>query len=210
MGGIFRAESTIEISAAMTIAESAMLKIGQFGNCIQSITCPRKTPGSRKIRSTKLPRIPPITRPKTTAHPLEVIRGEKQKIAPNTINPKILKNMVAPSAKENAAPEFRTKVNLKKEPNTSISGLLESALTAQIFVAKSRIQTNQATPKSVRHMRTVSAVLPSACTACRELRVGIPEGVLYQLVLRTLRNFHRSCYQYAQARVLFVKPCRVH
>ncbi len=36
--GIFRAVSTIESRAAITIAESAMLKIGQYGNCIQSMT----------------------------------------------------------------------------------------------------------------------------------------------------------------------------
>ena len=77
MGGIFRPVKIIEIKAAMTIAESATLNIGQCGSCIQSMTCPRKTPGSRKIRSTKLPRIPPITNPKTTAQPLDVICGEK-------------------------------------------------------------------------------------------------------------------------------------
>ena len=131
-------------------------------------------------------------------------------MAPKTISPKIVKKIVAPSAKEKAAPEFRTKVSLKNEPKTLMSGLLDSALTAQIFVAKSRIQTNQATPKSVRHMRTVSAVLPSACTACRELRVGKLEDVLCQLAHRTLHNFHTSYYQYALVRALFVKPCHVH
>ena len=57
---------------------------------------------------------------------------------------------------------------------------LDVGTSGLMIVAKSRIQTNQATPKSVRHMRTVSAVLPSACTACRELREEIPEGVLCQ------------------------------
>ena len=187
-----------------------MLKIGQCGNCIQSITCPRSMPGSRKIRSIKLPIIPPITRPRTTAHPLDVIRVEQQKITDNTIKPKIDRKIVPPVANENAAPEFRAKLNWKKEPNTLILGRCESALTAQIFVAKSRIQTNQATLKSVRHVRTVSAVLPSACTACRELREGILVGELCQLALRTLHNFHTFYYQCAQEHVLFAKPCHVH
>ena len=194
----------------MTIAESAILKIGQLGNCIQSITWPRSTPGSLKMRSTKFPRIPPITRPKTTAHPFDVIRGEKYKIAHKKSIPKILRKIVAPSARENAAPELRTKVNLKNEPITLMSDLWESVLTAHNFVAKSRIQTNQATLKSVRHVRTVSAVLPSACTACRELREGILEVVLYLLVPHTLRNSHMSYYQCVLKRVLFVKPCHEH
>ena len=93
MGGIFRAVSTIEMRAAITIAESAMLKIGQYGNCSQSITWPRNKPGSRKIRSIEFPIIPPKTRPKTTAQPFEVIRGEKYKIITRTTKEKIVRKM---------------------------------------------------------------------------------------------------------------------
>ena len=208
MGGIFRAVSTTEIRAATTIAESAMLNIGQYGSCSQSITWPCNKPGSRKIRSIKLPITPPKTRPKTTAHPLEVIRGEKYKIVSRTMMEKIVRKIVAPVANEKAAPGFRTKVSWKKEPSTLIFDLSESVLTAQIFVAKSRIQTNQATLKSVRHVRTVSAVLPSACTACRGLREETLAGELYQLESHTLRNFHKFCFQFAQVRVRSVRPCR--
>ena len=209
MGGMFRAVSTTEIRAAITIAESAMLKIGQYGSCSQSITWPCNKPGSRKIRSIKLPITPPKTRPKTTAQPLEVIREEKYKIVSRTMMEKIVRKIVAPVANEKAAPGFRTKVSWKKEPSTLIFDLSESVLTAQIFVAKSRIQTNQATLKSVRHVRTVSAVLPSACTACRGLREETLANELYQLEIRTLRNFHTFCFQFAQVRVQSVKPCRV-
>jgi hypothetical protein len=111
MGGIFRAVSTTEMRAAITMAESAMLKIGQLGSCNQSITWPRNNPGSRNIRSTKLPSIPPKTRPKTTAQPLEVIRGEKYKIVIRTMIEKIVRKMVALVANENAAPGLRTKVS---------------------------------------------------------------------------------------------------
>ncbi len=180
MGGISRPVSTIANRAAITMAESATLNIGQFGNCIQSITCPRKTPGSRKIRSIRFPIIPPMTRPKTTAHPCEVMRGEKYKTVNNAIIANIVKKIVALVAKEKAAPGFRTKVNWKNEPKTLMFDLSERVLTAHIFVARSRIQTNQATLKSVRHVRTVSAVLPSACTACRESRVEIPADAPYQ------------------------------
>ena len=210
MGGIFRAVSTIEMRAAITIAESAMLKIGQYGNCSQSITWPRNKPGSRKIRSIEFPIIPPKTRPKTTAQPFEVIRGEKYKIITRTTKEKIVRKIVAPVANENAAPGFRTKVSWKKEPSTLIFDLCESVLTAQIFVAKSRIQTNQATLKSVRHVRTVSAVLPSACRACRELPEGKLGGVLFQLELHTLRNFHKFYCLGALAHALFAKPCHAH
>ena len=111
MGGIFRAVSTTEMRAAITMAESAMLNIGQLGSCNQSITWPRNNPGSRNIRSTKLPSIPPKTRPKTTAQPLEVIRGEKYKIVMRTMIEKIVRKMVALVANENAAPGLRTKVS---------------------------------------------------------------------------------------------------
>ena len=210
MGGIFRAVSTTEIRAAITIAESAMLKIGQYGSCSQSITWPCNKPGSRKIRSIKLPITPPKTRPKTTAQPFEVIRGEKYKIVSRTMMEKIVRKIVAPVANEKAAPGFRTKVSWKKVPSTLIFDLSESVLTAQIFVAKSRIQTNQATLKSVRHVRTVSAVLPSACTACRGLREEILEGVLCQLELHTLHNFHKFYYQDALGHALFAEPCHAH
>jgi len=116
--------------------------------------------------------------------------------------------MVAPEAKEKAAPGFRTKVNCRNSPITLMFDLYERLLTAQILVAKSRIQTAQATLKRMRHVRTASAVLPSACTACRELREEILANELYQLVNRILRNFHKSCSQCAQVRVRSAKPCR--
>ena len=128
----------------------------------------------------------------------------------STAIPKSERKMVAPSANEKAAPEFRTKVNWKNDPSTLIFGRCERVLTAQIFVARSKTHTNQATLNSVRHLRTVSAVLPSACTACRELRVGKPEDELYQLEIRTLRNFHNSCYRCALEHVQFAEPCHVH
>jgi len=44
---------------AITIALSAILKVGQLGSSIQSITSPRQIPGDLKTRSNKLPSTPP-------------------------------------------------------------------------------------------------------------------------------------------------------
>jgi hypothetical protein len=52
-----------------------------------------------------------MTRPKTTAHPCEVMRGEKYKTVNNAIIENIVKKIVALVAKEKAAPGFRTRVN---------------------------------------------------------------------------------------------------
>ncbi|CAB5061001.1 unannotated protein [freshwater metagenome] len=68
------------------------------------------------MRSERLPKTPPITRPKTTAQPRDVIRGAKVEIAIKTQIEKIEKRSVAPVANEKAAPEFRTNVSWKKEP----------------------------------------------------------------------------------------------
>ena len=53
------------IAAAIQIAESATLKIGQCGNSIQSTTSPLNPPGALEIRSHRFPKIPPRTKPRT-------------------------------------------------------------------------------------------------------------------------------------------------
>jgi hypothetical protein len=70
---MLRIERMTAIDAATTIALSAKLNTGQFGSWIQSITCPVKNPGARKIRSERLPRIPPKASPRTIDQPKEVI-----------------------------------------------------------------------------------------------------------------------------------------
>ena len=84
----------------------------------------------------------------------------------NTAIPKNESSKVDPGANEKAAPEFRAKFNWKNEPRILTAPRCESALTAQILEAKSKIQMSQATLNSVRQTRTVSAVLPSAYRAC--------------------------------------------
>lgn len=72
---MFFKDKTKAKSAAITIEESAMLKFGQFGKRIQSVTLPRKNPGELKVRSVKLPSAPPNTSASTIAQYLFTIFG---------------------------------------------------------------------------------------------------------------------------------------
>ena len=131
-------------------------------------------------------------------------------IAINTAIPKRERNKVAPVANEKAAPEFLMKLSWKSEPILFTGPRLDKYSTAQILVAKSASQISQATPKSVRHTRTVSAVLPSAYRSCTKWPVGILVNGPYQLHFRILRSFHNSWSRFDPRHALFAKPCHGH
>ena len=101
----------IEIPAATTIALSATLNIGQYGSSIQSITCPWKNPGERKIRSLKFPRTPPKSHPRRRAQLRSTMRGATYVIATITTKANNESKSVEPVPKLNAAPGFRINVS---------------------------------------------------------------------------------------------------
>ena len=211
---MLRSEKTKARSAAITIAESARLNMGQCGSSIQSITWPLKAPCVlRKIRSVRFPNVPPRTNPITIAQWREVMREAQIAMNPTTTIPKIERNIAPPVAMLKAAPELRVNVNCKKLPSTFL-GLLPSRLaSAQVFVATSRSHTTQAASRTLRQIGTVrrkiSAVLPFVCRACTRLRVGILGGAPSRWNFHILHKHHKSFDQCARGHVLFARPCPV-
>ena len=97
-----------------TIAESATLNTGKTlavgAEHRQEVDDARRagSPGSRKIRSIRLPSAPPSTRPSVTAQPVEYSRRAVRTMTTATATATRLNSTVAPSAKENAAPTLRS------------------------------------------------------------------------------------------------------
>lgn len=196
---------------------SARLNTGQCGNSIQSITWPFITPVlafARKIRSLRFPSVPPKTRPRTTPHLLEVIRGAQYPIARMTRIAKTAKRIVPPVARLKAAPEFRVKVSLRRLPRSFLGSWPSRKLSAQFLLTKSVAHTSAATRRTLPQIgylrRNVSAVLPSVCRACTTWRVGRLANAPCQLNCRTLRNDRRSCHRFARWHVPSEEPCHVH
>lgn len=217
MGAIFRMESIAAITAAITIAESARLNIGQCGIAIQSMTWPRKAPVFglvRNTRSVRLPNVPPSTRPNTYPHGREVNRGDQKAIAKMTSTAKLARRKVPLVAMLNAAPEFFVRVRLRKSPKILRGALPSKVASAQVLVPLSRSHTSQATKRTLRQIgcfrRNVSAVLPFVYKACTMSREGILASGLFQWHFRTLHSGHRFYHQFAQGHARSEGPCRAH
>ena len=97
------------ITAAITMAESARLNVGQYLMEIQSVTSPFVT------RSVKFPSAPPSTRPKVIAQGFDVIRGDQYAITAEVTIAKIVKTIELIRS-EKAAPELVESCSLRKSP----------------------------------------------------------------------------------------------
>jgi len=113
-----------------------MLNVGHFETLIQSTTAPCKPPGALKIRSARLPKIPPKTMPRANAHFESLMRRPIQRIVAATAIAKVERNIVLLVAKLNAAPLLKVKANLKKFPKIFLSPV-PRYLIASDFVARS-------------------------------------------------------------------------
>ena len=210
-------ESIAEITTAITIAESAKLKTGQWGKRIQSITCPRKAPGcgdARKIRSVKLPRVPPRTRPKTFAQGREVKRLAQYPIAQITRIAKVERSTVPLVAMLNAAPEFFVKERERKFPRIFLGSLFSRTASAHVLLPTSNSHTSHATSRTRiqigRSRRKISAALPSVCRSCRGLREEKLEVGPCQWDCRTLHIDHMFGCQFFRERAQSAEPYPVH
>ena len=190
-----RESSTISAPPVM-MHESARLNTGQCGSSRKSMTRPRNRPGLRKTRSVKLPRAPPSTRPRATAH--QALRSTRatRKIATMTAAATRLSTTVRPDAAPNAAPELRTSRSLRTPSTTSTGSDADSLSTARCLVAMSSVSTTTATT-STRASRgrpgrgSLSDAPRAACMSCTESPGGRLAGVPCRSGCHSSHRCHR-------------------
>src|SRR4051812_1366446 len=172
-----RRASTTPRTPPQTIAESATLKTGQTlpsgpKTDRKSTTPPRRKPGSRKIRSVRLPSAPPRTSPSVTAQPVENSRRAVRTMTTATATATRVNRTVKPSAKEKAAPVLRRWVRYSAPPRSRMSSPGSMVATTISFVTRSVRSTAAARASSsrVRGRRPETGTGVSAGSGCSDRR----------------------------------------
>ena len=123
--------------AAPMMHMSAMLKTGQLGSIIQSMTWPRRMPGSRMSRSVRLPPTPPSRRPRPTDHSGLASRRLTTSTTHTATTARQLSATVNSVPVLNAAPGLCVRCRTNRSPTTLMSRS-SSADSAHCLVPTSR------------------------------------------------------------------------
>ena len=149
-----RAASTTTSTVPQAIATSAMLKVGQCENLIQSTTQPCSRPGDRNSRSVRLPIAPPSSKPSATAHGVLLMCREYRTMTrppPAAMAVKATVTEGPPIPK--AAPGFRATSSVSSPPNSRTCRRPDSKATTAVLLAMSAASTVAATPMSTAMRR---------------------------------------------------------